>query len=62
MPIHLQPISRRQFLVRSLAGGAALALSPSLLAAAKRTDPNSWALLADTHLAADRNLSRATST
>jgi 3',5'-cyclic AMP phosphodiesterase CpdA len=56
MPIHLPPISRRQFLVRSLAGGAALALSPSLLADAKRTDPNSWALLADAHLAADRNL------
>ena len=30
--------------------------APSLLAAAKRTDPNSWALLADTHLAADRAL------
>ena len=56
MPIHLPAISRRQFLVRSLAGGAALALSPDLLAAAKRTDPNSWALLADTHLAADRGL------
>jgi hypothetical protein len=56
MPIHLQPISRRQFLFRSLAGGAALALSPTLLAAAKRTDPNSWALLSDTHLAADRSL------
>jgi 3',5'-cyclic AMP phosphodiesterase CpdA len=56
MPIHLPPISRRQFLARSLAGGAALALSPSLLAAAKRADPNSWALLADIHLAADRNL------
>jgi 3',5'-cyclic-AMP phosphodiesterase len=54
MPIHLPAISRRQFLVRSLAGGAALALSPSLLAAAKPSDPNSWALLADTHLAADR--------
>lgn len=56
MPIHLPAISRRQFLVRSLAGGAALALSPDLLAAAKRTDLNSWALLADTHLAADRGL------
>ncbi len=53
MPIHLQPISRRQFLIRSLAGGAALALSPSLLAAAKRADPNSWALLSDIHIAAD---------
>jgi 3',5'-cyclic-AMP phosphodiesterase len=56
MPIHLQPISRRQFLVRSLAGSAALALSPSLLAETKPSDPNSWALLADTHLAADRGL------
>ena len=54
MPIHLPAISRRQFLLRSLAGGAALALSPRLLAAAKRTDPNSWALLADIHIAADR--------
>lgn len=56
MPIHLPVISRRQFLVRSLAGGAALALSPNLLAAAKRTDPDSWALLSDSHLAADRAL------
>jgi 3',5'-cyclic-AMP phosphodiesterase len=53
MPIHLQPISRRQFFLRTLAGGAALALSPRLGAAAKRTDPNSWALLSDIHLAAD---------
>src|ERR1039457_1670409 len=56
MPIQLPAISRRQFLIRSLASGAALALSPSLLAAAKRTDPNFWALLSDTHLAADRGL------
>ena len=56
MPIHLPAISRRQFLVRSLVGGAALALSPRLFAAAKRNDPNSWALLSDTHLAADRSL------
>jgi 3',5'-cyclic-AMP phosphodiesterase len=53
MPIHLPAISRRQFLVRFLAGGAALALSPRLLAATKGTDPNSWALLSDIHLAAD---------
>ena len=56
MPIHLPAISRRQFLARSLVSGAALALSPGLLAATKRTDPHSWALLADTHLAADRGL------
>lgn len=53
MPIHLRPISRRQFLLRSLAGGAALALSPTLLAATKRADPSSWALLSDIHIAAD---------
>jgi 3',5'-cyclic AMP phosphodiesterase CpdA len=56
MPIYLPPLSRRQFLSRSLAAGAGLALSPELLAAAKPADPNSWALLADIHLAADRSL------
>ncbi|MCX6926738.1 MAG: metallophosphoesterase [Verrucomicrobia bacterium] len=56
MPIHLPAISRRRFLVRSLAGGAALAFGPSLFAAAKRADSNSWALLSDVHLAADRGL------
>lgn len=54
MPIHLAPLTRRQFLARSLAAGAGLALSPGLLAASRRTDANSWALLSDTHLAADR--------
>src|SRR6266404_4956120 len=57
MPIHLGPISRRRFLTRSLAAGAGLALRPRLLAASKPTDPNSWALLSDCHLAADRKLS-----
>jgi len=56
MPIHLPPLSRRRFLARALVGSAGLALSPGLLAASKRTDPNSWALLADIHLAADRAL------
>jgi calcineurin-like phosphoesterase family protein len=56
MPIHLPAISRRQFLVRSLAGGAALTFSPHVFAAATREDPNSWALLADPHIAADRGL------
>jgi len=53
MPIHLPALSRRQFILRSLAGGTALALSPQLLAAAERTDPDFWALLADTHIASD---------
>ena len=56
MPIHLPPISRRQFLVRSLAAGAGLALGPRLAAGTKPADANSWALLADTHLATDRAL------
>jgi hypothetical protein len=54
MPIHLAPISRRRFLARSLTMGAALGFGPELLAAAKPTDANSWALLSDIHLAADR--------
>jgi len=56
MPIHLPPISRRRFLIRSLAAGAGLALRPQLFAAARPTDPDSWALLSDIHLAADRTL------
>ena len=54
MPIHLPPISRRQFLARAIAAGAGLGLGHELFAASKETDPNLWALLADTHLAADR--------
>ncbi|HEY5909600.1 MAG TPA: metallophosphoesterase [Verrucomicrobiae bacterium] len=56
MPIYLGPISRRRFLARSLAAGAGLMLAPELLAAGKRTDPDCWALLSDTHLAADHAL------
>lgn len=53
MPIHLTPVSRRSFLRRALIAGAGLALTPQLSAAMRRTDANSWALLADTHIAAD---------
>lgn len=53
MPIHLPPISRRQFLRRALTAGAGLATAPELLAASKRADADSWALLSDTHIAAD---------
>ena len=53
MPIYLPPLSRRQFLLRALVGGAALACQPALLAANRRTDPDSWALLSDLHIAAD---------
>jgi len=54
MPIHLAPISRRQFLARALATGVGLALGPDLFAASKHTDENSWALLSDIHISADR--------
>lgn len=53
MPIHLPPTSRRLFLRRALLTGVGLALTPQLFAAMRRTDANSWALLADTHIAAD---------
>lgn len=53
MPIHLLPDSRRAFLRRTLIAGAGLALAPQLSAAMRRTDANSWALLADTHISAD---------
>jgi 3',5'-cyclic-AMP phosphodiesterase len=53
MPIHLRPTSRREFLLRSLVAGAGLAVAPEMLAAPRRTAPKTWALLADTHVAAD---------
>lgn len=54
MPIHLPPLSRRQFLLRSLAAGAGLWLRPRALAADREIDPHFWALLSDPHIAADR--------
>ena len=54
MPIHVPPISGRVFLRRSLLAGAGLAVAPALRAAAKDADPHLWALLADTHIPADR--------
>lgn len=53
MPILLPPVSRRAFLRRALLAGAGLALTPHVSAAMRRTDANSWALLADTHIASD---------
>lgn len=53
MPIHLPPLSRRVFLRRSLITGVGLAVGPELFAAGRDTDANAWALLADTHIAAD---------
>jgi len=53
MPILLPPLSRRRFLNRVLVSAAAAGLSPYAFAAARRADPRSWALLSDTHIAAD---------
>lgn len=55
MPIHLAPISRRQFLARAFAASAGLALAPSLLAETKPADDDFWALLSDTHIAGSRH-------
>lgn len=56
MPIYLSPLSRRQFLTRSLLLSSAVVGVPQLLAATRRADPHSWALFADTHIPADRAL------
>jgi len=53
MPIQLPPLSRRAFLNRVLVSAAAAGLSPCAFANARRVDPNSWALLSDTHIAAN---------
>src|SRR5438046_944833 len=52
MPLHLPPLSRRQFL--AAAGGGMLVWNASS-AAEKDADPHRWFLTADTHIAADRN-------
>ncbi len=61
MPIILPPINRRQFIKGSLAlGGTAITASSSLAQAPDQSvlfDQNRVALLADTHISADPNLS-----
>jgi 3',5'-cyclic-AMP phosphodiesterase len=54
MPIQLPPISRRRFLAGSAVAGVSLIFDHKLFAA-QPTDPHSRVLLADTHIAADRN-------
>jgi hypothetical protein len=53
MPIQLRPISRRGFLKTSILGTAGAALASRSLADTRATDPHSWALFSDIHLAAD---------
>jgi Icc protein len=61
MPVSLAPVTRRRFLAGSLAAGAGQLLRGPLFGAktspvapAGATDPNRVALLADTHVAADK--------
>jgi hypothetical protein len=55
MPIHLAPFSRRDFLRAALAASAAAALPRGLFAAGRQkpVDFHTFALLSDTHIAAD---------
>lgn len=54
MPFHLPPLSRRRFLVGSAGLGAGLFLPQ--LGASAQADPDRWALLSDTHVAADARM------
>ncbi|HEY3853070.1 MAG TPA: metallophosphoesterase [Verrucomicrobiae bacterium] len=55
MPVYLAPISRRRFLKGSLST-AALIVAGRSMAHETAGDGQSWALLSDTHIAADTNL------
>ncbi|MCX8090095.1 MAG: metallophosphoesterase [Verrucomicrobiae bacterium] len=51
MPVHLPPISRREFVKRVVLAGLGASLAPTVWAA--RRGETTWALMADTHIAAD---------
>ncbi|HEY5312886.1 MAG TPA: metallophosphoesterase [Pirellulales bacterium] len=53
MPLHIAPLSRRRFLAGSLAAGGSLLWLPSAWSAETSGDTDRWALLSDTHIAAD---------
>jgi Icc protein len=56
MPVHLPPLSRRAFLRRLLLAGLALGTGHRLRATSwDRRDLHLWALMADTHIAAERS-------
>ncbi|HPA18806.1 MAG TPA: metallophosphoesterase [Verrucomicrobiae bacterium] len=54
MPIHLPPLSRREFLGKAILAGAGVALTHCTPAKRPAADSDLWALLADTHIAEDR--------
>jgi calcineurin-like phosphoesterase family protein len=56
MPIYVRPCSRREFLLRTALGASAVAAAPLLRAAESRVEPDTFALLSDTHIAADQGL------
>src|SRR5437764_4380371 len=58
MPLHCSPLSRRQFIRRSVLGGLAI-LTWRQGASAAGVDANRWALLSDPHIAADPAAIRA---
>ena len=58
MPFHLHAISRREFLLRSAAAGVGLLTIPAVRASGSKADPDRWALLSDTHIAADSAATR----
>ena len=51
MPLHLMPLSRRQFVRGATLAGASLLLPRSVFAA--ENDESRWALFSDTHIDAD---------
>jgi hypothetical protein len=53
MPLHVAPLSRRRFLAGSLAAGGSLLVLPAAWSAETSVDADRWALLSDTHIAAD---------
>ncbi len=53
MPLHLPPITRRRFLASSLAVGAGLRTTHLSWAAQQGVDADRWALMADSHVAAN---------
>ena len=54
MPIHLPPLSRREFVRRTMIAGAGWVVGSRLQGATPATDEHMWALLSDSHVAADR--------
>ncbi len=59
MPIYLPPISRRSFLAGSLAAGASALWGREALAVERKTDPNRWVFISDTHIGTHREDTRS---